>query len=235
MNIQYDAVWAGGTSNPRINFCNFVPAMRTGVRNDGMPTLNAENNWWGSIDGPSSVGPGSGVNVSTKVDYDPWLTDPYQLGIIQMDSSSLDFHNMDIDSGSTGPLFIHINNIGTGRLDFIEKGLEIKGTNADDFKIFGFPSLAFIPPDDSRIIGILFDPSDTGPRYAEIHITTEDLFYPDFVVLLHGFGVKIANPSGIRDILLGRRDMTHLDRIVLDINKDKRINVADLIYYLLTH
>ena len=235
MNIQYDAVWAGGTSNPRINFCNFIPAMRTGVRNDGMPTLNAENNWWGSLDGPSSVGPGSGVNVSTKVDYDPWLTSPYQLGIIQMDSSSLDFHNMDIDSGSTGPLFIQISNIGTGRLDFIEKGLEIKGTNAADFKIFGFPSLAFIPPSDSRSIGILFDPSDTGPRDAEIHITTEDLFSPDFVVLLHGFGVKIANPSGIRDILLGRRDMTHLDRIVLDINKDKRINVADLIYYLLTH
>jgi len=235
MNIQYDAVWAGGTSNPRINFCNFIPSMRTGVRNDGAPTLNAENNWWGSLDGPSSVGPGSGVNVSTKVDYDPWLTDPYQLGIIQMDSSSLDFHNMDIDSGSTGPLFIQISNIGTGRLDFIEKGLEIKGTNAADFKIFGFPSLAFIPPSDSRIIGILFDPSDTGPRDAEIHITTEDLFYPDFVVLLHGFGVKIANPSGIRDILLGRRDMTHLDRIVLDINKDRRINVADLIYYLLTH
>ncbi len=46
-----------------------------GVQNtDTSATLDAENNWWGAIDGPGSVGPGSGVPVSTNVDYDPWET-----------------------------------------------------------------------------------------------------------------------------------------------------------------
>jgi len=36
-------------------------------------TIDAENNWWGDASGPGPVGPGSGDNVSTNVDYDPWL------------------------------------------------------------------------------------------------------------------------------------------------------------------
>lgn len=44
-----------------------------GVQNDTTVDLDAENNWWGANDGPSSVGPGSGDAVSANVDYDPWL------------------------------------------------------------------------------------------------------------------------------------------------------------------
>jgi hypothetical protein len=44
-----------------------------GMNNSGSSVANAENNWWGSCDGPGPVGPGSGDAVSTLVDYDPWL------------------------------------------------------------------------------------------------------------------------------------------------------------------
>lgn len=36
-------------------------------------TANGENNWWGNASGPSTVGAGTGVQVSDHIDYDPWL------------------------------------------------------------------------------------------------------------------------------------------------------------------
>ncbi|MEK6871952.1 MAG: hypothetical protein AABX16_03550, partial [Nanoarchaeota archaeon] len=44
-----------------------------GVTNDGAGTLNATYNYWGSCDGPSGAGPGSGDITSAGVDFDPWL------------------------------------------------------------------------------------------------------------------------------------------------------------------
>jgi hypothetical protein len=35
-------------------------------------TVNATGNWWGANDGPGPVGPGSGANVSTYVNFDSW-------------------------------------------------------------------------------------------------------------------------------------------------------------------
>jgi hypothetical protein len=63
---------------------NCVVRNGTGLQHEGAEVaLFAENNYWGTADGPSGVGPGSGdsiVEVSTgTVDYDPWLTSP--LGI----------------------------------------------------------------------------------------------------------------------------------------------------------
>lgn len=37
-------------------------------------TINAICNWWGAANGPGTVGPGSGDNVSTHVDFTTWLT-----------------------------------------------------------------------------------------------------------------------------------------------------------------
>ena len=49
-----------------------------GVENtDTATTLDATNNWWGDISGPSGMGPGSGDSVSANVNYDPWLTAPW--------------------------------------------------------------------------------------------------------------------------------------------------------------
>jgi nitrous oxidase accessory protein NosD len=38
--------------------------------------VNATNNWWGSSDGPSGVGPGSGDAVTANVSFSPFLTAP---------------------------------------------------------------------------------------------------------------------------------------------------------------
>jgi hypothetical protein len=59
-----------------INFNNITDNTSFGVRNGQMGILDAECNWWGAADGPGPVGPGSGDNVSTNVDFTPWLTAP---------------------------------------------------------------------------------------------------------------------------------------------------------------
>ena len=45
-----------------------------GMQNNGPATVNAQMNWWGAANGPGPVGPGSGDNVSTNVDFSNWLT-----------------------------------------------------------------------------------------------------------------------------------------------------------------
>jgi len=59
-----------------VNYNNISGNSPNGVTNKATAMLNAKNNWWGAADGPSSVGPGSGDSVSTKVDFDPWLVEP---------------------------------------------------------------------------------------------------------------------------------------------------------------
>lgn len=48
-----------------------------GVFNSVAATIDAENNWWDDVSGPSGQGSGIGDAVSTNVDYDPWLPAPF--------------------------------------------------------------------------------------------------------------------------------------------------------------
>jgi hypothetical protein len=57
-----------------VNNNNITGNSVNGVTNKAAGILDAEDNWWGAADGPSAVGPGSGDNVSTNVDFDPWLS-----------------------------------------------------------------------------------------------------------------------------------------------------------------
>ncbi|MBN2551069.1 MAG: right-handed parallel beta-helix repeat-containing protein [Anaerolineales bacterium] len=52
---------------------NFTGNANYGVNNLSGTGIDAENNFWGNCDGPGPVGPGSGDNVSSNVDYDPWI------------------------------------------------------------------------------------------------------------------------------------------------------------------
>lgn len=62
---------------------NNIVGNTSGVINDaGASSMNAENNWWGAADGPSTVGPGSGDTVSSNVDFDPFLGQPFNHGSI---------------------------------------------------------------------------------------------------------------------------------------------------------
>lgn len=47
-----------------------------GLSNTAAVEIAFEHNWWGDITGPSVIGPGTGDPVSTRVDYEPWLTAP---------------------------------------------------------------------------------------------------------------------------------------------------------------
>lgn len=60
----------------QVNYNNITGNSPNGVTNKATASLNAEHNWWGAADGPSSVGPGSGDSVSTNVDFNSWLTGP---------------------------------------------------------------------------------------------------------------------------------------------------------------
>jgi hypothetical protein len=53
---------------------NNIAGIGFGMRNNGPATINAQSNWWGAANGPGPVGPGSGDNVSTNVDFSNWLT-----------------------------------------------------------------------------------------------------------------------------------------------------------------
>ncbi|MCP8307322.1 MAG: right-handed parallel beta-helix repeat-containing protein [archaeon] len=67
-------------SDPIINYNNIYENVGYGVYSvpQAVTDINAENNWWGAIDGPGNPltfgeGPGSGDEVSDYVDYIPWL------------------------------------------------------------------------------------------------------------------------------------------------------------------
>jgi hypothetical protein len=64
------ATFTGITANYN-NLAGNTIGMRS---NASYLTANGEHNWWGDASGPSTVGTGSGVQVSTYIDYDSWLT-----------------------------------------------------------------------------------------------------------------------------------------------------------------
>jgi hypothetical protein len=64
-----------------INDNNITGSTRYGVNNTVLGILDAECNWWNSADGPGPVGSGHGDNVSTNVDFSPWLISPAPDGI----------------------------------------------------------------------------------------------------------------------------------------------------------
>lgn len=84
-NILYNDVDTGivveeGAANGNDAHCNNFVGNGVGVSNsDPDIFFSAINNWWGSADGPSGEGPGSGDAVSTKVTFTPWLTGRWEV------------------------------------------------------------------------------------------------------------------------------------------------------------
>ncbi|MEA1864996.1 MAG: NosD domain-containing protein [Euryarchaeota archaeon] len=68
------------TSGNVINYNNIAGNSRYGINKSVNETVNAKNNWWGDVSGPSGAGNGTGDAVSLYVDYDPWLDSPYPEG-----------------------------------------------------------------------------------------------------------------------------------------------------------
>jgi hypothetical protein len=74
VGIQID----GDSAMGALSTGNCVEDNVDGVIHDGTGAATFENNWWGSADGPSGDGPGSGDTVAVtgtgSLDFDPWLT-----------------------------------------------------------------------------------------------------------------------------------------------------------------
>jgi parallel beta-helix repeat protein len=57
-----------------VNNNNIADNSPNGVTNRATAQLDATGNWWNAVNGPGGVGPGSGDDVSTNVDFSGWLT-----------------------------------------------------------------------------------------------------------------------------------------------------------------
>ncbi len=68
--VRGDATLAAGSVG------NCIVGNVSGMVNDASSPVTFENNWWGSINGPSGNGSGTGDTVSIDVDFAPWLTNP---------------------------------------------------------------------------------------------------------------------------------------------------------------
>lgn len=62
--------------NPIVIHENSLAGNLAGIRASNVQagTVDAEDNWWGAVDGPSGAGTGSGDSVSVNVDFDPFAT-----------------------------------------------------------------------------------------------------------------------------------------------------------------
>ncbi len=65
-----------GPTSVHVNFNNIETNTGQGIDNQSQALTDGTCNWWGSASGPGPVGPGTGDEVSTNVDYEPWLTAP---------------------------------------------------------------------------------------------------------------------------------------------------------------
>jgi len=78
---NYVGILSEYSSNTEIHHCNIYDNGNYGIRNrysNHEYLINATYNWWGSANGPSDVGPGTGDAVTSNVLYDPWLTEPVE-------------------------------------------------------------------------------------------------------------------------------------------------------------
>ena len=91
-----------GTPN-EVHYNNIVGSTFYGANNEvpaGNQDILATCNWWGSADGPSGVGSGSGTAVTAGVQYEPWLVAPAPGGAC----TGMACGSVDTDNDGTGDL-----------------------------------------------------------------------------------------------------------------------------------
>jgi len=79
-NIQY-GLYFEKTSSNKVHYCNIYDNVEYGIYNydnELKHIVDATNCWWGSANGPSGAGSGSGDAVSNNVRYIPWLREPVE-------------------------------------------------------------------------------------------------------------------------------------------------------------
>jgi len=72
--VSFSATQAAGTISSNTLNNNNLRGNRVGATYTGAESINAESNWWGTFDGPSGTGPGTGDSiVGAGVDFSPFL------------------------------------------------------------------------------------------------------------------------------------------------------------------
>ncbi|NJN65188.1 MAG: hypothetical protein HC882_10145, partial [Acidobacteria bacterium] len=68
------ADFAGFGADANLVSTNDIRTNATGIRNDGLETLDARDNWWNSVTGPGGAGGGSGDSIFGAVTFSPFLS-----------------------------------------------------------------------------------------------------------------------------------------------------------------
>ena len=148
-----------------VNYNNITGNTTYGVQyedNDGYTDdddilIDATNNWWGSADGPGGEGSGSGDNVSTNVDFDPWLGSAVvtEIQTIEIDGQEYNISDegvlleeVEITTGENNEIVIGISP-GTVLLDD-------EGNPLSSIDVSGDPENT---PSDDYILAYEFSPS----------------------------------------------------------------------------
>ena len=126
-----------------------------------------------------------GTSASAKFDYAGFgLPQPD----VSLDKPALVFETRDIRAGQSSSQTVTIANIGDEDLHFTGAGVQVAGPDAADFAFASSPTTAPLPAQQNRLVGIVFDPSTTGTKHAELIVTTDDPDSPVTTAPLSGVG-----------------------------------------------
>jgi hypothetical protein len=100
-----------------VHFCNIFGNNLSGLSSFNMTQVNAANNWWGAIDGPSSLyswfgvpASGSGDKIGIPLDaFEPWLTAPVTGAESQVGTDeTLQFQNSGVAADIAGSAEVYV-------------------------------------------------------------------------------------------------------------------------------
>jgi len=116
----------------------------------------------------------------------------------------LSFGNQHIRAGATAAKTVTIKNAGNAPLSFTGAGIALTGGNKNQFRITNSLTTTPLSAGASRAVNVAFDPTTTGPKTANLTITTDDTTRPTVNVQLNGTG--IAQQISVSPMLLSFGD-----------------------------
>lgn len=180
--------FAGTISTNTLNNNN-ITSNNAGATYAGAETINAENNWWGTSDGPGGSGPGTGDTISSaNIDADPFLvaqapcapaapvTTVYDVGLGDLASGKPEFSQphgtgtnpFAYDWDSAPPHVAAGAPSGFGSSSFYADVAETGATDADRYRTFRLGQRDLFPPgvNVGDVASITYQTKKPGPQTA---------------------------------------------------------------------